>query len=44
MDDHIFLLLESSFNRYANDVKRLNAEVAAKQHYFFEDIVVLAFR
>lgn len=44
MEDHIFLLLESSFNRYANDVKRLNAEVAAKQHYFFEDIVVLAFR
>lgn len=44
LDDHVFILLESSFNKYEDDIKRLNAEVAAKKHYFFEDIVVLAFR
>ncbi len=44
LEDHIFLLLESSFNRYQNDIKSLNAELAAKRHYFFEDIVVLAFK
>ncbi|HUY70529.1 MAG TPA: HemK2/MTQ2 family protein methyltransferase [Candidatus Baltobacteraceae bacterium] len=44
MEDHIFILLESSFNHYEKDIKRLNADVAAKKHYFFEDIVVLAFK
>ncbi|MDE1810572.1 MAG: methyltransferase [Candidatus Micrarchaeota archaeon] len=43
-EDHIFILLESSFNRYEKDIKRLNAEIAAKKHYFFEDIVVLSFK
>ncbi len=44
LEDHIVLLLESSFNNYENDVGRLNARVASKGHYFFEDLVVLLFR
>lgn len=43
-EDHIILLLESSANKYGKDVKRLNADVVAKAHYFFEDIVVLLFK
>lgn len=42
-DKHKVLLLESSFNMYEKDVKRLGATVVAKEHYFFEDIVVLLF-
>lgn len=40
---HIVLMLESSFNNYENDVKRLKAKIIAKEHYFFEDLVVLLF-
>lgn len=40
---HQVLLVESSFNDYNKDLKRLNAKLAAKEHYFFEDLVVLLF-
>ena len=40
---HLVLLVESSFNRYESDVKRLNAKIIEKEHYFFEDLVVLLF-
>ena len=40
---HCVLLLESSFNDYNKDVEALNAKVIAKEHYFFEDLVVLLF-
>ena len=43
MKDHIVLMIESSFNGYKSDVKRLKARVVGKSHYFFEDLVVLAF-
>jgi release factor glutamine methyltransferase len=43
MADHIVLLLESSINSYEKDVKRLKAEIVGKEHYFFEDLVVLLF-
>lgn len=43
LEKHAVLLVESSFNRYENDVKRLKGKVVAKGHYFFEDIVVLLF-
>jgi release factor glutamine methyltransferase len=42
-EDHVVLLLESSFNDYGKDVKKLKAKVVAKEHYFFEDLVVLLF-
>ncbi|MDE1833505.1 MAG: methyltransferase [Candidatus Micrarchaeota archaeon] len=41
---HIVLMVESSFNGYKKDVKRLNAEIVGHSHYFFEDLVVLKFR
>ena len=44
LDDHIVLMVESSFNGYMADVKRLGAEIAAKAHFFFEDIAVLSFK
>lgn len=40
-EKHVVLLVESSFNNYENDMKKLNAKVMAKEHYFFEDLVVL---
>lgn len=40
---HVVLLVESSFNNYDEDVKRLNAKIIGKEHYFFEDLVVLLF-
>ena len=43
LEDHIVLIVESSFNGYARDVRSLKAKVVAKAHYFFEDIVVLEF-
>ncbi len=43
LDDHVVLLLESSINEYEKDVERLNARIAGKDHYFFEDLVVLLF-
>ncbi len=43
MRDHTVLLLESSINKYEQDVGRLHAEIVGKAHYFFEDIVVLKF-
>ena len=42
-DRHCVLLVESSFNGYENDLLGLNAKVLAKEHYFFEDLVVLSF-
>ncbi len=38
---HTVLLLESSINNYEEDVKRLKAEVVAKEYFFFEEIAVL---
>lgn len=38
---HAALLVESSFNCYENDLERLGARVVSKEHYFFEDLVVL---
>jgi release factor glutamine methyltransferase len=35
------LLVETTPNGYQDDVKNLGAEILAKSHYFFEDIVVL---
>lgn len=43
LERHVVLLLESSFNSYGNDVKGLHAEIVGKEHYFFEDLVVLKF-
>lgn len=43
LERHAVLLVESSFNNYENDVKRLGAKIVAKTHYFFEDLVVLLF-
>lgn len=43
LERHHVLLVESSFNRYEEDVRRLNARIVAKEHYFFEDLVVLLF-
>jgi release factor glutamine methyltransferase len=43
LDEHIVLLLESSFNEYEKDLKKLDAKVVSKEHYFFEDLVVLSF-
>ena len=40
---HIVLLVESSFNSYEKNVKTLKAKVVAKEHYFFEDVVLLSF-
>jgi release factor glutamine methyltransferase len=40
---HCVLLVESSFNGYEKDLEKLNAKVVAKEHYFFEDLVVLFF-
>lgn len=40
----IALLLESSFNDYEYDMKLQNAELVEKDHYFFEDLVVLLLR
>lgn len=37
----IALLVESGFNSYERDVKEHGAVVISKEHYFFEDIVVL---
>ncbi len=44
MEDHVIILLESSANKYEHDVEKLNAEIVAKAHYFFEDLVVLKFK
>ncbi len=44
MPDHNVLLLESSINDYEKDVKRLRARIIGKEHYFFEDLVVLLFK
>jgi len=44
MTRHVVLLLESSINDYEKDVKRLDAKIVGKEHYFFEDLVVLLFR
>jgi len=43
LPDHKILLLESSINEYWKDIEKLNASIIAKEHYFFEDIVVLLF-
>jgi release factor glutamine methyltransferase len=43
LDHHVVLLVESSFNNYEKDVEKLNAKVISKEHYFFEDLVVLLF-
>ena len=43
LEDHAILLLESSVNRYEQDAERLRAEIVAKSHYSFEDLVVLKF-
>lgn len=43
LDKHVVLLVESSFNNYETDLKKLNASVVEKEHYFFEDLVVLRF-
>lgn len=43
LEKHVVLLVESSFNDYEKDLKRLDAKIAAKEHYFFEDLVVLRF-
>ncbi|MDE1868533.1 MAG: methyltransferase [Candidatus Micrarchaeota archaeon] len=43
LPEHKMLLLESSFNHWEDDLKRLNAKLMAKKHYFFEDVVVLMF-
>jgi release factor glutamine methyltransferase len=43
LEKHVVLLLESSFNKYEKDLKKLNAKVVGKEHYFFEDLVVLLF-
>lgn len=43
LEKHMILLVESSFNNYEKDAKRLNAKIIAKEHYFFEDLVVLLF-
>ena len=37
------LLVESSFNKWHIDLSK-GAELVAKEHYFFEDLVVLRFR
>ncbi len=42
-DGGIALLLESSFNDYARNMGN-GAELAGKEHYFFEDLVVLLLR
>jgi release factor glutamine methyltransferase len=44
MAGHIVLLLESTINEYENDVKKLRAKIIGKEHYFFEDLVVLLFK
>ncbi len=43
LEKRAVLLLESSFNEYENDVKKLGAKIVSKAHYFFEDLVVLLF-
>ena len=44
MPDHVVLLMESTINEYEKDVKRLKAKIVGKEHYFFEDLVVLLFK
>jgi release factor glutamine methyltransferase len=44
LEEHIILILESAFNHYEEDVKKLDGMIIAKEHYFFEDLVVLMFR
>ena len=44
LNRHLVLLVESSLNNYRKDVRRLDAQVVGKEHYFFEDIVVLSFK
>ncbi|MCL4381022.1 methyltransferase [Candidatus Marsarchaeota archaeon] len=43
LEDHVVIMLESSLNGYESDVKKLNAEVVAKERYFFEEVAVLLF-
>ncbi len=43
LERHAILLLESSFNMYEKDLKTLKARIVSKEHYFFEDLVVLLF-
>ena len=40
-EDGTALLVESGFNSYEQDIKEHGAVVIAKEHYFFEDLVVL---
>ncbi len=40
----IALLLESSLDRYGQDIERQGAELVGKRHYFFEDLAVLMLR
>ena len=41
LQDHTVLLLESSLNRYGEDVKRHNAEIISTKPFMFETLVVL---
>ncbi len=41
---HNILLLESSINDYDKDVKKLNAEIVAKEHIFFEGVHTSEYR
>lgn len=43
-EEHVVLLLESSFNAYESDVRALKAEIIERARYFFEELVVLKFR
>ncbi|MGC8649197.1 MAG: HemK2/MTQ2 family protein methyltransferase [Candidatus Micrarchaeia archaeon] len=41
LDKFVVLLVESSYNKYEEDIKNYKAEIVEKEHYFFEDLVVL---
>jgi len=41
LDKFVILIVESSYNKYEADVEKYNAEIVEKEHYFFEDLVVL---
>lgn len=43
LEEHVVLIVESSINGYQDDVRALEAEIVEKEHYMFEDIVVLKF-
>lgn len=42
--EHVVLLLESSLDRYEQDIKKLNATIICRDHLFFEELVVLMVR